>query len=193
MTSINRTSYVPPSTQTAASTAPTQAKQAQAPAQPTSTASVQPTDQFEASAPTNAQLATRFYEAFGTQNLDAMKALYAPGATFEDPIYSLNGRDQVMGMWKGLFKAGQDVHITSKVLSSSGSTVTMAWQADYKLNGRPVHNESTTTLEFKDGKIVSQRDDWSWSKWAKQAFPLGGLVDFAPVKSGLKWLLNQIV
>jgi len=32
----------------------------------------------------------------------------------------------------------------------------------------------------------------SWSKWAKQAFPLGGLVDVKPVKSLLLRALHAI-
>jgi hypothetical protein len=76
-------------------------------------------------------------------------------------------------------------------LSTEGDTVRVAWKADYELLGRKVHNESITTMHVKDGKIAQQQDDWSWSRWARQAFPLGPLVDFPPVKAVLLMLIRN--
>jgi hypothetical protein len=146
-----------------------------------------------AATPSPADVANKFYTAFQSQDLQAMQQLYAPQATFHDPIYDLSGRDAVAGMWKGVLGAGKDVKLNYQVLSSNDSSVQVKWTADYKLGGRPIHNESVTTMQVKNGQIVSQSDDWSWSKWAKQAFPLGGLVDVPLVKSGLRFLLNKFV
>ncbi len=137
-----------------------------------------------------AQVAERFYAAFAQADAAAMKSLYAPDATFHDPLFDLKGQEAIGNMWAGIFKKGSDLRLSSKVLSTEGDTVKMAWTADYKLLGRPIHNESVTTMRVRDGRIVSQRDDWSWSKWARQAFPLGPLVDFPPVKALLLGLIR---
>jgi ketosteroid isomerase-like protein len=203
MTSISSSSPRP--VQVPSSTPATPAAKPAASTATTAPAAVAaPVDGFTASAaqaaaavgpatPTPTEVATAFYSAFAKQDLGAMGAQYAPGATFKDPIFQLSGKDSVMGMWKGLFGAGKDLKVNFQVLSSTGSTVKVAWQADYKLNGRAVHNESATTLQVSGGKITGQQDDWSWSKWAKQAFPLGGLVDFPPVKAGLLWVMNKVI
>ena len=138
-----------------------------------------------------AEVATAFYQAFQKQDVGAFEKLYAPQATFKDPIYDLKNRSQTLHMWTSLFKAGKDLKLDFKVLESGPDSAKVSWTADYKVFGRPVHNESITDLTVKDGKITQQQDSWSWSKWAKQALPLGPLVDFPPVKAALLFFLQR--
>ena len=46
-------------------------------------------------------------------------------------------------------------------------------------------------MKIKDGKIAEQKDSWSWSKWARQALPLGPLVDFPPIRAALRFSMQQ--
>lgn len=138
-----------------------------------------------------AEVATAFFGAFQKQDTATFEKLYAPGATFKDPIYELQGRGEVVHMWKALFKAGKDLKLSYRVLESGPDNAKVAWTADYKVFGRPVHNEAVSELRVKDGQIVQQQDSWSWSKWARQALPLGPLVDFPPVKAALRFLMQQ--
>lgn len=143
-------------------------------------------------APSPREVATTYFDAFARGDAKTMGAQYAPNARFDDPIYSLKGQGDIAHMWSSLLKTGKNLSLKSQVLESDGNQVKVAWQADYTLFGRKVHNESVSTMEVRDGRIVSQRDDWSWSKWARQAFPLGGLVDNTLVKRGLLAVLNSI-
>jgi len=140
---------------------------------------------------TPAEVATAFYTAFQKQDLAAFEKLYAPGATFKDPIYELNGRSETLHMWKTLFAAGKDLKLSFKVLDSGTDSAKVSWTADYKVFGRPVHNESVSDLRIKDGQIVQQQDNWSWSKWARQALPLGPLVDVPPIKAALRFFMQR--
>ena len=181
---------------------PTTTAKPEVPASPaqTDTASAaagwQPTGRLSGARPTTsesaASVAATYFEAFSRGDAATMAKQYAPNATFDDPIYSLRGQADIGHMWTSLLKTGKNLKLSSKVLESNGDQVKVAWTADYTLFGRKVHNESVTTMQVKDGKITSQKDDWSWSKWAKQAFPLGGLVDFKPVKSLLLKVLHAI-
>ena len=137
------------------------------------------------------EVANAFFGAFQKQDTATFDKLYAPGATFKDPIYDLQGKGEVVHMWKSLFKAGKDLKMTYQVLESGPDSAKVAWKADYKVFGRPVHNEAVTELKVKDGQIVAQQDSWSWSKWARQALPLGPLVDFPPVKAALRFVMQQ--
>ena len=64
-----------------------------------------------------------------------------------------------------------------------GNQVRGHWVADYVLFGRPVHNELTTTMTVKDGKIVCHEDQSDWARWAPQALPLGRLSALPAVKA----------
>lgn len=176
------TPRVPAQTQAAASTA------AQAGWSPSVGAAARVAGAPAASA---AEVATAYFNAFQKQDTAAQGKLYAPDATFKDPIYDLKGRDPVVHMWTSLFKAGKDLTLSYKVLESNADGAKVSWTADYKVFGRPVHNEAVTDMKVKDGQIVSQQDSWSWSKWAKQALPLGPLVDFPPMKAALRFFLRQ--
>jgi ketosteroid isomerase-like protein len=148
----------------------------------------------KASAPTpdTRQVADEFFSAFQKKDLAGFEKVYAPNATFKDPIYDLKDRGEVLKMWKSLFAAGKDLKVTYEILETNGDKAKVAWKADYKVFGRKVHNEAVSELTVKNGQIVEQKDSWSWSKWAKQALPLGPLVDFPPVKAGLLFVLNRL-
>jgi ketosteroid isomerase-like protein len=113
-------------------------------------------------------VASRFYEALASQDMEAVKQLYAPGATFRDPIFELKD-GEAPAMWAGLFKTAKLERMTHEAPVVHGNQVTVAWHADYTVNGNKVHNDSVATLVIQGGKIVSHRDDWSWKAWARQA------------------------
>lgn len=134
------------------------------------------------------EVVTQFYAAFVGHNPDAMEKLYAPDVKFKDAIFSYNDRAGTMHMWR---KIMQDP--TSKFVftldSVEGNQVKGHWVADYKLNGRKVHNEISTQMTVENGKITRHTDDFSWSKWAPQALPLGHLATLP----GLKQLVQSIM
>ena len=53
----------------------------------------------------NQQTLQTFYSAFAKLDADTMATCYAPDATFDDEVFSLRGRDEVMGMWRMLCTA----------------------------------------------------------------------------------------
>ena len=53
----------------------------------------------------NEALIKRFYAAFAALDADTMQACYAPDASFEDPVFKLQGREQIGAMWRMLCEA----------------------------------------------------------------------------------------
>jgi ketosteroid isomerase-like protein len=139
-----------------------------------------------------AAVADAFYDAFAAKDTDAMEAAYAPGVQFEDPIFSYSDRDGTMGMWRNLLPQGKDMHFSHEIEGFDGNVVSVHWVADYVLNGRPVHNDVHTQMTVEDGKIVDQRDSWSWEKWAKQALPLGDLSSLPAVRFAATELMRGL-
>lgn len=110
------------------------------------------------------------YEAAGRRDGEAMAQCYAPNATFQDEVFRLAGRD-VGDMWRMLMGRSTDLSVSFEVLGDDRAT----WVADYTFEGRPVHNEISSSFTFApDGKIASQVDRFSFPRWAGQALGVPG-------------------
>lgn len=116
-----------------------------------------------------------FYEAFANRDPDAMAALYHPDATFHDPAFGTLKGAEIGGMWRMLSEAAPDLKVQhSNVGAKDGNKASAHWDAQYTfgVTGNKVENHVDAKFEFKDGKIISHRDDFSFPKWAGQALGL---------------------
>jgi len=134
-----------------------------------------------------------FYDAFEKKDVAAMGALYANDVKFKDAIFAFDDKQGVTGMWKKLFATDPNTKLKFTVDSVQGDIVKGHWVADYHLAGRPVHNEVSTTMRVRDGKIVEHTDDFSWKKWAPQAFPGGKLFTLPGFEQGAKALIRAFL
>ena len=131
----------------------------------------------------NAALIRRFYAAFAVLDAASMADCYAPGARFEDEVFSLAGREQVAAMWAMLCAAthdgGRDVwRLEASAISADDHAGSAHWQAHYRFSatGRIVHNRIDASFRFSDGLIVEHRDRFDFWAWARQALGAPGLL-----------------
>ncbi len=119
---------------------------------------------------------TRFYEAFALRDGETMAALYALDATFEDPVFALEGAD-IGKMWVGLLEGAKDFSVAFTVAKAGAGTGVVEWTARYLFGGRkPVVNVIVSEIEMKDGLIVRQKDSFDFPRWAAQALGLPGVL-----------------
>jgi len=119
---------------------------------------------------------TRFYEAFARRDGEAMAAMYAPEATFEDPVFQLAGPD-IGKMWIALTRSAKDFSVQFTVAKAGPGTGVVEWTARYLFGGkRPVVNVIVSEIEMRDGLIVKQKDTFDFPRWAAQALGLPGLL-----------------
>jgi ketosteroid isomerase-like protein len=113
-----------------------------------------------------------FYAAFQRKDGDAMAACYAPGATFDDPVFVGLKDGEPGAMWQMLTSRSKD--LTVELVSVSDSTA--HWIATYTVaqTGRKVVNDVQSTFTFVDGLIQTQRDVFDFHRWAGQALGLSG-------------------
>lgn len=130
----------------------------------------------------NAATIARFYAAFAGLDALAMAACYAPGAHFEDAVFTLDGRDNIGAMWAMLCdasKANGPGQWKLEVANIHADDVhgSADWQAWYRFSatGRAVHNRIHADLRFRDGLIAEHRDAFSFWAWARQALGAPGL------------------
>lgn len=125
----------------------------------------------------------RLYSAMDTHDGDAMAALYAPGARFEDPVFGPLTGEQAGDMWRMLTSRSADLRVELAEHSAEGDRGTARWIARYTFTptGRPVTNDIRASFRFEDGLIVEHIDRFSFYRWARQALgPLGTLLGWAP-------------
>lgn len=117
---------------------------------------------------------THFYDALARRDGAAMAALYAPHATFEDPVFRLRGAD-IGRMWIGLTRRAKDFGISYTVAQVGEGRGTVEWTARYLFAGRrPVVNVIVSDIELEAGRIVRQVDRFDFSRWAAQALGVPG-------------------
>lgn len=56
---------------------------------------------------TPTEVIEKFYSSFARLDMDGMAACYAESARFDDEAFSLQGRRQVVGMWRMLGDAAR--------------------------------------------------------------------------------------
>lgn len=126
----------------------------------------------------NAEVIRRLYTAIAHADPDAIMTCYADDAvddaSFEDIAFRRHGRKEIHQMWRMVCHAKPKVNIVSA--AADDRTGTGRWKADYMFGrtetdpGRPVRNTLDSTFTFRNGRIVSHRDDCDAMAWARQAF-----------------------
>lgn len=122
-------------------------------------------------------VAQRFYDAFAIRDWHTMGMLYAPSATFSDPVFPLLDVDGVRAMWQMLLTRGQDLTCTATV-EEDDDHARAVWIARYTFTstGRRVVNRVTTEMTFAAGRIVRHVDRFSFWNWSRQALGMPGLL-----------------
>ena len=137
----------------------------------------------------NVVLIDRFYAAFAALDADAMAACYAPQVKFRDPVFTLDGREQVAAMWAMLCAAtrerGRDVwKLQWRDVHADDGEGAAYWEADYRFSatGRMVNNRIHARFVFGDGLIVGHVDDFDFWRWSRQALGAPGwLLGWSPM------------
>lgn len=117
------------------------------------------------------EVVTTFYNAFKAKDYKTMASLYAINAIFNDEVFQNLTGFEVGKMWEMLVKSGKDMTVDYEVLDTGKNTAKVRWIANYTFSktGRKVRNVVTSRFEIEDGKIITQTDTFSFSKWSKQA------------------------
>lgn len=122
----------------------------------------------------------RFYGAFARLDGETMQACYAENASFQDEAFTLQGRQQIGGMWRMLCEATKAKGLAHWKLEVSDITDSSAhWDAHYLFSatGRTVLNRIDASFVFgPDGLITQHRDRFDFWAWSRQALGAPGLL-----------------
>lgn len=132
----------------------------------------------------NAQTLTKFYTAFAALDPDTMATCYADDVAFDDEVFSLRGKAEVMGMWRMLCEAtrakGRDVwKLEFSAIEADATQGRAHWDAHYRFSatGRLVLNRIDAAFTFNtQGLIATHRDRFDFWAWSRQALGMPGLL-----------------
>jgi ketosteroid isomerase-like protein len=126
----------------------------------------------------NEQALRDFYAAFDRRDGEAMAGLYAPDATFDDPAFPGLRDGEPADMWRMLTSRSTDLRVELVECTADDRTGRARWVATYTFGqtGRRVVNHVRSTFAFRDGRVVSQRDDFGFWRWSRQSLGLPGLL-----------------
>lgn len=118
-----------------------------------------------------------YWDALANKAATTMASCYAPGATFQDPVFNLQGVG-IGKMRQNLFGSASDLQIQTDPLTVDGNKATGTWHASYTctMAGRMVHYTNHSTFEAQDGVIVAQQDHFNLWKWTRMALGSNGKV-----------------
>jgi ketosteroid isomerase-like protein len=128
--------------------------------------------------PSPADLIREFYAAFQRRDHRAMAACYAPGAHFEDPVFTELSDWRIGAMWRMLCERATDLEVTASHISADATGGTAHWEATYTFTatGRKVHNVIEATYLFSGGKFKTHIDSFDLYAWARQALGVKGIL-----------------
>ena len=122
---------------------------------------------------TRAALA-RFYEALAGRDAETMAAMYAPDARFEDEVFRLRG-EEIGTMWRALLGRAREFSVSWTLAQAAADRGSVEWTARYLFGARnQVVNVILSELRFENGRIVDQRDQFDFPRWAAQALGTPG-------------------
>ncbi len=122
----------------------------------------------------------KFYRAFAQLDGHIMQSCYAKDASFQDEVFTLQGAQQIGGMWAMLCDATRAKGLPYWRLETSAITDHSAhWDANYLFSatGRKVLNRIDAQFEFDaQGLITRHRDSFDFWAWSRQALGTPGLL-----------------
>ncbi len=124
-------------------------------------------------------LLNEFYSAFRARDAAGMARCYHPEVEFSDPVFTNLKGHEVGAMWHMLISRGKETKISFKNIQADDKTGSCEWEAVYPYGPkrRLVHNVVSSKFEFRDGKIIRQRDSFDLWKWLGMALgPAGSLL-----------------
>jgi hypothetical protein len=134
----------------------------------------------------NLETINRFYTVFAQLDAATMATCYADNVTFQDEVFTLNGKTDTVGMWTMLCSAtaGNPAakaawHLDFSGVKADASSGQAHWDAHYLFSrtGRMVLNKIDAQFTFNEaGLIVKHHDSFNFWAWSRQALGAPGLI-----------------
>lgn len=126
----------------------------------------------------NEETIHKLYSALQTLDHKGMIQCYHPEATFKDPIFELNSKDEIAGMWTILCKSAKKFELHYDEVRADEEEGSARLNAKYLFpqTDRMVHNHINARFKIKKGLIIEHLDTFDFWRWSRQALGFPGLL-----------------
>ncbi|MDZ7808136.1 MAG: nuclear transport factor 2 family protein [Gracilimonas sp.] len=126
----------------------------------------------------NEEVIHKLYSALQILDHEGMIRCYHPEATFKDPVFELNSKGEIAGMWTMLCKRAKEFEFHFDEVWADEERGKARLKAKYLFSqtNRVVHNNINARFKFKDGLIIEHIDSFDFWRWSRQALGLTGLI-----------------
>jgi hypothetical protein len=126
----------------------------------------------------NEEIIHKLYSALQALDHKGMIQCYHPEATFKDPVFELNSKEEIAGMWTMLCKRAKEFELHYDDVRADSEEGEARLNAKYLFSqtGRMVHNHINAQFKFKSGLIIEQVDSFDFWRWSRQALGFPGLI-----------------
>ncbi|CAI9091396.1 OLC1v1026420C1 [Oldenlandia corymbosa var. corymbosa] len=120
---------------------------------------------YDPSNPPFHEILPHLLNIYGSRGTAKDFEIYAPDATFEDPLMRAQGLKQIKSAFYSIPKVFSESRIVEysikeNTISPGNKEILMDNKQYYKFMGRDIHMISLIKLQLKDGKIVRHEDLW---------------------------------
>ncbi|KAI5648366.1 hypothetical protein M9H77_34371 [Catharanthus roseus] len=128
----------------------------------------------------------RILNIYGSRGSPQDFEIYAPNATFEDPLMRAEGIKQIKSAFYSLSKVFSEsriveYNINENVISPGKKEINIDNKQYYKFLGKDIHMVSLIKLQMENGKIVRHEDWWDkkplWNRETVKLPPLGRMTE----------------
>lgn len=104
----------------------------------------------------------KYYDEFGDVNIDKLGELYHEDVTFIDPIHQVHGLEDLQHYFKHSMENVQECHFAFTDYAQNDKHLFVNWQMRLRhpklSDGQEIVVPGVSHIEFKDDKIIMQRD-----------------------------------
>jgi hypothetical protein len=95
------------------------------------------------------------------ETVEPLAEIYHPDVIFEDPIQSVQGREQVMEANRRLLRKAKQLRFEIHDAAQIDGRIFLTWTISFQPKlGPTVHVEGASRLVLREGLVASHRDYW---------------------------------
>ena len=118
-----------------------------------------------------------FFQEMKESNVGRVKELYAPDATFRDPINEVSGATAIEAVMADLFRQLKNIRVVVREMRGDEDAGCLLWTMHYNFRGNTRSIPGVSHFRFNQaGLVTAQEDYWDASFVLYGEFPLLGMI-----------------
>jgi ketosteroid isomerase-like protein len=130
------------------------------------------------------------FESLSSDDLPALRGVYAPDAVFKDPFNQVQGLPAIAAIFSHMFRQLDSPRFAVRSMVAAGDELFLTWDFDFCTRGAgaramQIHGASHLRFEAVSGQVAMHRDYWDAAEELYEKLPvLGALMRWLKRRAG---------